>query len=185
MRPVSPYGDSKAYGERLLMALAAAGGLQTIALRYFNVVGAASAALRDDSHVNLLPNVLAAAEQHTGVDVFGDDYETADGTCVRDYVDVRDLAEAHRVAAAATAGGEPFRAYNVGTGIGVSVLQLIDAVARVTGVVVPAVVQQRRPGDPAHVVASVERISKELGWRAIHDLGSTIESAWSALHGRA
>ena len=179
-RPESPYGDSKWYGERLLAAAARAYGLGVISLRYFNVVGAAEPALADTGVHNLVPLVLRALRDGVPPRVFGTDYPTADGTCVRDYVDVEDLADAHVRAVEALEDGAAPAAYNVGRGQGASVLAVLDLLRRTTGVDFDHQVCPRRPGDPASVVGRVDRIAAELGWTARRDLATTLEAAWRA-----
>jgi UDP-glucose 4-epimerase len=178
--PESPYGESKLYGERVLVAAAAAYGLGVVNLRYFNVVGAAAPELRDTGAYNLVPLVFRALRTGERPRVFGGDYPTPDGTCVRDYVDVRDLADAHVRAAEALEEGRTTATYNVGRGVGSSVLEVLDVVRAVTGSPLEHDVVDRRPGDPARIVGSVERIARELGWRARHDLTDMVASAWAA-----
>ncbi|WP_448614632.1 UDP-glucose 4-epimerase GalE [Modestobacter sp. URMC 112] len=178
--PESPYGESKLYGERVLTATARAHGVSVINLRYFNVVGAADRELRDRGAYNLVPLVFRALRDGEPARVFGDDYPTPDGTCVRDYVDVRDLADAHVRAAAALESDAMTATYNVGRGTGSSVLEVLEAVRTVTGRPLTHEVHGRRPGDPAAIVGRVDRIEKELGWRARHDLLDMVRSAWAA-----
>ena len=178
--PESPYGDSKLYGERLLAAAARAYDLGVVSLRYFNVVGAAGPALADTGAYNLVPLVVQALRSGRRPQVFGADYATPDGTCVRDYVDVEDLADAHVAAAAALEAGPRSSVYNVGRGEGLSVLQVLDVLREVSGVDFAHEVLPRRPGDPARVVGRVERIAAELGWTARRDVVATLGSAWEA-----
>jgi UDP-glucose 4-epimerase len=178
--PESPYGESKLYGERVLDASAAAYGLGVVNLRYFNVVGAAAPELRDTGAYNLVPLVFRALRKGETAKVFGGDYPTADGTCVRDYVDVRDLADAHVRAAEALEEGLRTATYNVGRGEGSSVLEVLDVVRAVTGRPLTHEVVERRPGDPARIVGRVDRITEDLGWRARHDLADMVRSAWEA-----
>lgn len=178
--PVSPYGESKLYGERLLQAAAAAHGLDVVILRYFNVVGAATPRLRDTGAFNLVPLVFQALRAGTPARVFGADFETPDGTCIRDYVDVEDLAAAHASAARSPARSQGVAVYNVGRGHGSSVLEVLQMIGEVAGREVPYVVTNRRPGDPPRIVARVDRIRRGLGWQAERDLRSMIASAWAA-----
>jgi UDP-glucose 4-epimerase len=178
--PESPYGESKLYGERLLEAAAAAYGLSVVSLRYFNVVGAARAALADTGAHNLIPLVFKAVRSGDAAQIFGADYPTVDGTCVRDYVDVEDVADAHVRAAEVLEHRSCIAAYNVGRGQGSSVLEVLDAVRAVTGISFGQQTLPRRPGDPARIVARVDRIASDLGWRAKRDLCDMVNSAWLA-----
>ncbi|MEG8277790.1 UDP-glucose 4-epimerase GalE [Streptomyces sp. AHA2] len=177
--PLSPYGETKLAGEWLVRATGRAAGLSTACLRYFNVAGAAAPDLADVGVFNLVPMVFERLTHSAPPHVFGDDYPTPDGTCVRDYIHVVDLAEAH-VAAARTLISSPGRALtlNIGRGEGVSVREMIDRINAVTGHDLPPEVAPRRPGDPARVVASAERAAAELGWKARHDVQDMITSAW-------
>ncbi|MET9085158.1 UDP-glucose 4-epimerase GalE [Streptomyces sp. NPDC004237] len=177
--PMSPYGETKLAGEWLVRATGRATGLSTASLRYFNVAGAASPELADVGVYNLIPMVFEKLTENAPPRVFGDDYPTPDGTCVRDYIHVVDLAEAH-VAAARALQADPGRelTLNIGRGEGVSVREMIDRINTVTGYDRPPAVTPRRPGDPARVVASADRITTELGWKAKHDIHDMITSAW-------
>ncbi|GAA1946266.1 UDP-glucose 4-epimerase GalE [Nocardioides panacihumi] len=178
--PLSPYGQTKLAGEWLNRAAYGAWGLRAVNLRYFNVAGAARPALADHGATNLIPLVLTALARGEEPRIFGDDYPTPDGTCVRDFIDVRDLAAAHVAALAYLAGdrrhGEVF---NVGTGRGASVAEVVETVGRVRGVAAAPVVVGRRPGDPACVVADVTRIHDAMGWRAERSLHDMVRSAWA------
>jgi UDP-glucose 4-epimerase len=179
--PESPYGASKLYGEQLLTAAAAAHGLGAINLRYFNVVGAAEPSLADTGCQNLVPLVLRALRVGAPPKVYGADYPTPDGTCVRDYVHVEDIAQAHvRAAEALTEDPTRIATYNVGRGQGSSVLEVLDAVRAASGRSFDHEVAPRRPGDPARVVGQVTRIAEELGWSATRDLDDMVRSAWLA-----
>ncbi|MFI9171644.1 UDP-glucose 4-epimerase GalE [Streptomyces lincolnensis] len=177
--PMSPYGETKLAGEWLVRATGRATGLSTASLRYFNVAGAASPDLADVGVFNLVPMVFERLTDHAPPRIFGDDYATADGTCVRDYIHVVDLAEAH-VAAAHALQASPGRdlTLNIGRGEGVSVREMIDRINALTGYDRPPTVMPRRPGDPARVVASAARAATELGWTAKHDIEDMISSAW-------
>jgi UDP-glucose 4-epimerase len=158
-------------------AVAAATDLRVISLRYFNVAGAASDALGDPGVFNLIPLALQALTSGRAPKIFGDDYPTPDGTCIRDYVHVEDLARAHLLALdAAKAPGHAV--YNLGNGDGYSVREVVEAAERVTGRPIPARVVARRPGDPARLVASSDRIGRELGWRPRHGLDQIVLDAW-------
>ncbi|MFJ9627485.1 UDP-glucose 4-epimerase GalE [Streptomyces sp. NPDC091280] len=177
--PMSPYGETKLAGEWLVRATGRATGLSTASLRYFNVAGAAAPELADIGVFNLVPMVFERLTENAPPRIFGDDYATPDGTCVRDYIHVVDLAEAH-VAAARALQASPGRALtlNIGSGEGVSVREMIDRINAITGYDRPPTVHPRRPGDPARVVASADRITTELGWKAKHDVQDMIASAW-------
>ncbi|MER0243233.1 UDP-glucose 4-epimerase GalE [Streptomyces sp. HSW2009] len=180
-QPMNPYGETKLAGEWLVRAAGATHGLATACLRYFNVAGAASPELADTGVSNIIPMFFDRIASGRAPLVFGDDYPTPDGTCVRDYVHVADLADAHLAAARWLAGLTTPRdlTVNIGTGRGVSVREMAELVAKVTDHPGPvAEVAPRRPGDPARVVASAERIATELGWSARHDVREMVESAW-------
>ncbi|MGY1987206.1 UDP-glucose 4-epimerase GalE [Blastococcus sp. SYSU DS0669] len=181
--PESPYGDSKLYGERILNAAAAAHGFGVINLRYFNAVGAAGPELRDTGAHNLFPLVFRAVRAGERPRVFGTDYPTPDGTCVRDYVDVRDVADAHVRAAQALEEDKRVATYNIGCARGSSVLEVLTMMESVTGRAIPYEAADRRPGDPARIVARVDRIARELGWTARRDLYDMVSSAWAAEQG--
>jgi UDP-glucose 4-epimerase len=178
--PMSPYGETKLVGEWLVRATGRATGLSTASLRYFNVAGAATPELADTGVFNLVPMVFEKLTEGASPRVFGDDYATPDGTCVRDYIHVVDLAEAH-VAAARRLSAAPGTdlTLNVGRGEGVSVREMIDRINAITGYDLPPTVTARRPGDPARVVASADRIAAELDWKAKHDVEDMITSAWA------
>jgi UDP-glucose 4-epimerase len=177
--PLSPYGESKLIGEWLLRHCERAYGLRTMNLRYFNVAGAATPELGDTGVFNLIPMVFERLQAGARPRVFGNDYDTPDGTCVRDYVHVADIADAHLAAAQALDKGSPGATFNIGRGEGSSVLDVLAVVGEVTGLDTTPEVVERRAGDPARIVASVERIRKELGFTAQHDLRSMVESAWA------
>lgn len=179
--PTSPYGESKLVGEWLLADAGRAHGVRHTSLRYFNVVGSGSTDLYDSSPHNLFPLVFTALEQGRTPVIFGDDYPTPDGTNVRDYIHVADLADSHVAAARRLLAGEPIEtAYNLGSGDGVSVRQIMEAMARVTGIDFVAEVGPRRPGDPARIVASGEKAARDLDWKMRHSLDEMIASAWQA-----
>ncbi|OEV03959.1 UDP-glucose 4-epimerase GalE [Streptomyces oceani] len=180
--PINPYGETKLAGEWLVRSVGRAHGLDTCCLRYFNVAGAGRPELADVGVYNIIPMFFDAISRGEALRVFGDDYATPDGTCVRDYIHVADLADAHLGAARRlterTPGGLALTV-NVGTGEGVSVREMADLVADVTGRTEPApLVLPRRAGDPDRVVASASRAREELGWEARHGVRDMVTSAW-------
>ncbi len=180
-RPESPYGQSKLVGEWLLADQAKAAGLRHTSLRYFNVVGSGSDDLYDTSPHNLFPLVFEALVDGRVPRINGDDYPTPDGTCVRDYIHVADLATSHVVAAQKLATGQPIEpVYNLGSGTGSSVRQIMDAMAEVTGIDFEPKIAPRRPGDPAKIVAAGDLAGRDLEWKMRHSLTEMVASAWSA-----
>ncbi|MBC9725496.1 UDP-glucose 4-epimerase GalE [Streptomyces sp. TRM68367] len=177
--PMSPYGETKLAGEWLVRATGRATGLSTACLRYFNVAGAGAPELADVGVFNLIPMVFEKLTENAPPRIFGADYPTPDGTCVRDYIHVVDLAEAH-VAAARALRAAPGRdlTLNIGRGEGVSVREMIDRINAITGYDRAPTVTSRRPGDPPRVVASADRAATELGWKTRHDVQDMITSAW-------
>ena len=177
--PLSPYGETKLVGEWLLRDCTRAYGLRVMSMRYFNVAGAAAPELGDPGVFNLIPLVFQALARGERPRVFGDDYPTADGTCIRDYVHVADIAEAHLAAVRALDDGASGATYNIGRGTGSSVLEVLEVIAKVTGLDTTYDVAPRRAGDPARVVAAVARIHEGLGFQAKCDLEQMVESAWA------
>jgi UDP-glucose 4-epimerase len=178
--PESPYGKSKLVGEWLVADAARAHGFRHTSLRYFNVVGSAAPTLRDTSPYNLFPLVIDALRNGEDPVIHGDDYPTRDGTCVRDYIHVGDVADAHVVAATKLAAGEPLAPiYNLGSGEGITVREIMTAFADVTGRPFAPGVQPRRLGDPATIVASGELARRDLDWRMRHSIRAMVESAWA------
>ena len=181
--PINAYGASKLMIERMLQDFDTAHGLRSVCLRYFNSAGADPACETGEAHdpeTHLIPLVLdAAAGARPNVTVFGTDYPTPDGTCVRDYIHVTDLAQAHVLALRALQSGAPSTAYNLGNGVGFSVRQVIDVAQQVTGLTVPVVFGPQRAGDPPALVGDASRIRAELGWTPQHaDLADIIGTAW-------
>ncbi|WP_163509883.1 UDP-glucose 4-epimerase GalE [Fodinicola acaciae] len=179
-RPENPYGESKLQCEKILADASSAHDIGYVSLRYFNAAGAASPRLADRGADNLIPKVFLALGQNVRPKVFGDDWPTHDGTCVRDYVHVADLATAHVQAVDLLEQRLTRRTYNVGRGKGSTVLEVLDTIRTITGMAFDHDIVARRAGDPAEVVADVTRIHAELGWRAKFDLHEMISSAWSS-----
>lgn len=184
-RPTNPYGASKVAVDTALAEYARMHGFGAVSLRYFNVAGAfhdQDAAWLGERHTvetHLIPNILKIARDHTGpVSVFGDDYPTPDGTCIRDYVHVTDLAAAHLLALAGCRPAE-HQIFNLGGGRGYSNLEVLSACREVTGLEIPAKVTGRRAGDPPVLIASSERIGRELGWRPERGLHEMVADAWA------
>src|SRR3954463_9474577 len=179
-RPTNTYGASKLAVDHMLTSYAVAHAFAAVSLRYFNVAGAAyGLGERHATETHLTPLALqVAAGQRDSLTIYGKDYPTPDGSCIRDYVHVGDLADAHLLALPAPAAGE-HRIYNLGNGRGFSVQEVVDAVREVTGHELPVVVGDRRPGDPARLVASSERIRADLGWTPEHtELPGIVRDAW-------
>jgi UDP-glucose 4-epimerase len=180
LQPTNPYGESKLIVEKMLSWMYRVHGFPYASLRYFNVAGAAAG--RGEAHEpesHLIPLVLdVALGRRQQIRIYGNDYPTPDGTCVRDYIHIEDLAEAHLLALEALEGGGQ-RIYNIGNGSGFTVLEVIDAARRVTGHPIPVEVVDRRPGDPAVLIASAEKIGRDLGWKPRHtSLDTIVASAW-------
>jgi UDP-glucose 4-epimerase len=179
--PQSPYGESKLIGEWLLRDQGVAVGLRHTSLRYFNVVGSGDPAVHDTSPHNLFPLVFDALVAGLKPQINGDDYPTPDGTNVRDYIHVADLALAHVAAAQRLDAGEPVdAAYNLGSGEGVSVAQIMSAIARITGIDFTPTIAPRRAGDPPRIVSSGESAARDLDWAMRHTLDEMVDSAWKA-----
>ncbi|MGA5321214.1 UDP-glucose 4-epimerase GalE [Streptomyces seoulensis] len=179
--PVNPYGETKLAGEWLVRAAGQAHGISTVCLRYFNVAGAAAPELADTGVFNIVPMVFDRLTRGEAPRIFGADYPTPDGTCVRDYIHVADLAEAHLAAARRLSQDAPAGdlTLNVGRGEGVSVRELITLIGEVTGDRREPVTEDRRPGDAPRAVASAERAAAELGWRARLGVPEMVASAWA------
>jgi len=178
--PESPYGETKLVGEWLLKADEKARQIQWIALRYFNVVGAANPELGDTGVNNLVPMVFRALSNNQRPQVFGGDYATPDGSCIRDYIHVSDLADSHLIAAQKLLNENYCGIINIGRGQGFSVKQVMDTVSDVLGKNINYEVVDRRPGDPAQTIADVSKAKSDLNWEAKNDLKSMVSSAWQA-----
>jgi UDP-glucose-4-epimerase GalE len=181
-QPINAYGETKLAIERALPHYERAYGLRSMILRYFNAAGADPDGVLGEDHdpeVHLIPRAIFAARGGPPLQVFGDDYPTPDGTCLRDYIHVADLASAHLLALEALERGAPSNAFNVGTGVPHSVRQVLDAVARVAGRPVPADIAPRRPGDPSALYAANDRIRAALGWTPQYaSIDDIVASAW-------
>jgi UDP-glucose 4-epimerase len=184
-RPTSPYGESKLAVDTALAEYARMHGFGAVSLRYFNVAGAFRQQTgtwlgeRHTVETHLIPNILTIARDQAGpVSIFGDDYPTPDGTCIRDYIHVTDLARAHLLALAGCRSAE-HQIFNLGSGTGYSNLEVLSACREVTGLEIPAKLTGRRAGDPAVLVASSERISRELGWQPERGLREMVADAWA------
>lgn len=182
--PLSPYGHSKAMVEQVLRDYARAYGLQSVSLRYFNACGAdpeGELGERHDPETHLIPLALQAVSGRRGaLTLFGDDYDTPDGTCIRDYVHIEDLCEAHLLALRYLQDGGSVRALNLGSGKGFSVAEVLRTVEQVTGRAVPVILGRRRPGDPARLVADAARAMAMLGWVPRYgDLETIVRHAWA------
>lgn len=179
--PINPYGATKLEGEILSRAMTESDGLKVAALRYFNVAGASRPELGDQYIFNLVPIVFDALERGVQPVVFGDNYPTPDGSCIRDYVHVQDLADAHIAAMDFVEKSEPgFTAINIGTGSGESVFEVLQMIQDVTGISIEPTVGNRRDGDPAALVADVSLAKEVLNWQSSRDLRDIVTSAWEA-----
>lgn len=180
--PINPYGQTKLIGEWMAANAETAWGLKHVSLRYFNVAGAGWPDLADTQKLNLIPIVFAHLKAGTKPKVFGSDYNTPDGSCFRDYVHVMDLAKAH--VAALEYLDKPNREhviFNVGTGKGSSVLEVMEQIKKTTGIAFEYELVARRPGDPPRLIADVSRINQVMNWKSENDLAEIVESAWEAL----
>jgi UDP-arabinose 4-epimerase len=182
-KPINPYGSSKLMVERVLADYSAAYGLRSISLRYFNAAGADPECQIGEDHdpeTHLIPLALTAADGGDSLTIYGTDYDTPDGTCIRDFIHVTDLAEAHVLALRALQDQCKRRSYNLGTGKGHSIREVIETAESVTGRRVRVKEGRRRAGDPPRLVADASRAQKELGWRTRYsDLGQIISTAWN------
>jgi UDP-glucose 4-epimerase len=178
--PINPYGQTKLVGEWMVQN-AANWGLKGVNLRYFNVAGAESKRLADTAELNLIPIAIAQLKRGEQPIVFGTDYPTPDGSCIRDYVHVEDLAKAHLMAANyLTTPVQEYATFNVGTGQGASVLQVLEELKKASGIKFEEVLADRRPGDPPRLVANTDRIERVFGFKASFGLQEIVKSAWDA-----
>ena len=178
--PLSPYGQTKLLSEKLISAVAKAENLSAISLRYFNVVGALRDEFADNSKDNLVPKVFAALKAGQNPEIYGSDYPTKDGSCIRDYIHVSDLAKAHLVALEKVFAANVDEVYNVGSGTGYSVTEMINQIAESIGKSITPTLSPRRPGDTAQLIASIAKIERDLGWKPERSLKEMIDSAWQA-----
>jgi len=178
--PLSPYGQTKLLAEKLISNVASAEGLSAISLRYFNVVGSIRDEFGDNSKDNLVPKVFAALKAGAEPEIYGDDYPTKDGTCIRDYIHVGDLAEAHILALEQVFKSKVNEIYNVGSGDGYSVAEMISQISKTIGKTLTPKIVASRAGDTAQLIASISKIEKNLGWRPKYTLKEMIDSAWQA-----
>ena len=181
-KPINPYGETKMIGEWMMADCERAWGLRWIGLRYFNVAGSGWDDLGDPARLNLIPMVLERLAQGKHPAIFGSDYDTPDGTCVRDYIHVKDLAEAHLHALDYVTSGQEMEhhTFNVGTGQGTSVKEIVEGLRQVTGIDFEADEKPRRAGDPAQLIGDTTRIRVDLDWKAEYGVKEILESAWSA-----
>jgi len=182
--PTNAYGETKLAMEKMMRWFDTAHGIKYVSLRYFNAAGAHASGKIGEDHspeTHLIPIILQVAlGKRPHISIFGDDYATPDGTCIRDYIHVTDLSDAHILAVEKLRRGEESSVYNLGNGKGFSVKEVVDIARKVTGHAIPAVIEPRRAGDPAVLIASSERTRAELGWKPRHDsLEQIIESAWA------
>jgi len=189
LEPVNPYGEGKVFVEKALRWYEEAHGLRYISLRYFNAAGADPEGELGEVHdpeTHLIPRILEVAlGKRPSIEIYGTDYDTPDGTCIRDYIHVTDLAQAHILSLEAFLNGQPSRVYNLGNQRGFSVKEVVEAAREVTGHPIPTKESPWRPGDPPVLVASSERIKKELGWnRRYDDLKKILETAWGWMKGK-
>jgi len=182
--PVNPYGQSKLMVEQMLRDFDHAHGIKSVALRYFNAAGADPEVESGEDHIpetHLIPLVLdVAIGKRPHITVYGDDHATRDGTCIRDYIHVSDLANAHMLALKALESGMLSNAFNLGNGVGYSVREIISASERVTGMTIPTIIGARRHGDPSHLLADARKAMSQLGWKPQYgDIDTIIEHAWN------
>ena len=181
--PLSPYGATKLLSEELISKVGKAEGISAISLRYFNVVGAGKIEYGDNSKDNLVPKVFTAIKSGERPEIYGDDYPTKDGTCIRDYIHVTDLADAHIAALKKVESSQIDEIYNVGSGSGYSVKEMMDQLAKSMAMDLNPKISPRRPGDSPQLIASIKKIERDLGWRPKATLAEMIDSSWAAEKG--
>ncbi len=181
--PLSPYGATKLLSEELISKVGKAEGISAISLRYFNVVGAGKIEYGDNSKDNLVPKVFTAIKSGERPEIYGDDYPTKDGTCIRDYIHVTDLADAHIAALTKVESSQIDEIYNVGSGSGYSVKEMMDQLAKSMAMDLNPKISPRRPGDSPQLIASIKKIERDLGWRPKATLAEMIDSSWAAEKG--
>ena len=185
LAPLSPYGATKVMAEELIKSVGAAEGFSTISLRYFNVVGSTKVEFADNSKDNLVPKVFAAIKRGESPEIYGSDYPTKDGTCIRDYIHVADLADSHLSALKRVESSTVHEVYNVGSGKGYSVKEMIDQISKSMNKELSPRLCPRRAGDIPQLIASISKIERELGWRPRRSLQEMIDSAWQAEAGNS
>ena len=185
LAPLSPYGATKVIAEELIKSVGVAEGFSTISLRYFNVVGSTKVEFADNSKDNLVPKVFAAIKRGESPEIYGSDYPTKDGTCIRDYIHVADLADSHLSALKRVESAIVHEVYNVGSGKGYSVKEMIDQISKSMNKELTSRLCPRRAGDIPQLIASISKIERELGWRPRRSLQEMIDSAWQAEAGNS
>ena len=180
LAPLSPYGATKVMAEELIKSVGVAEGFSTISLRYFNVVGSTKVEFADNSKDNLVPKVFAAIKRGESPEIYGSDYPTKDGTCIRDYIHVADLADSHLSALKRVESAIVHEVYNVGSGKGYSVKEMIDQISVSMNKELTPTLCPRRAGDIPQLIASISKIERELGWKPKRSLKEMIDSAWQA-----
>jgi UDP-glucose 4-epimerase len=180
LQPISPYGNTKLISEELIKCIGSAEGISTISLRYFNVAGTSKTEFGDNSKDNLVPKVFAAIRRGERPEIYGVDYPTNDGTCVRDYIHVADLADSHIAALKEVENSMIHEVYNVGSGAGYSVRQIMNQISATTNEQLIPVNAPRRAGDVPQLIASTTKIERDLGWKPMRTLKEMIDSAWES-----
>jgi UDP-glucose 4-epimerase len=180
LKPLSPYGATKLISEELIKNVGIAEGFSTISLRYFNVAGSSKVEFGDNSKDNLVPKVFAAIKRGDEPEIYGDDYPTKDGTCIRDYIHVSDLADSHIAALKKVENELVHEVYNVGSGTGYSVQEMMDQISKTINKRLNPIHAPRRAGDIPQLIASIEKIERDLVWSPKRTLKEMIDSAWES-----